>query len=61
MGYSPWGRKELDTTERLTLRGHNTQEKDYIGNSCAPISQEEGNFVHGPFLSRSLYLTAVQS
>ena len=19
MGYSPWGRKELDTTERLTL------------------------------------------
>ena len=23
MGYSPWGRKELDTTERLTLSAFN--------------------------------------
>ena len=22
MGYSPWGRKELDTTERLHFRSH---------------------------------------
>ena len=54
VGYSPWGCKESDTTERLTLRGCNTQKKDYIGNSRAPISQEEGNFVCGPFLPWSL-------
>ena len=27
MGYSPWGRKELDTTERLTLSHHAKREK----------------------------------
>ena len=27
MGYSPWGRKELDMTERTTLRDFNRKKK----------------------------------
>ena len=30
VGYSPWGRKELDTTERLTLSLTSAKEMDSV-------------------------------
>ena len=33
MGYSPWGHKELDTTEQLTLRFFHFRLKDVLYNT----------------------------
>ena len=39
MGYSPWGRKELDTTERLHFHFH----KDMIPGTVAKGKRFEGS------------------
>ena len=61
VGYSPWGRKESDTTERLTLMKHcitiPKSKKPQISN---PVWPQEG-WMRGPcLLSPSLSLACVE-
>ena len=43
MGYSTWGRKESDTTERLSTAQHSTYlPTDYFGRSAVKLLLEYG-------------------
>ena len=54
-GYSPWGRKELDMTERLSIACHSNilsilnivREIDYMSITNGPLVNIEMNFIVG--------------
>ena len=43
MGYSPWGRRKSDTTERLThTHTHNVIDKGSVEGSSSPSDEDDG-------------------